>query len=72
MYVSTARSNSGTLAQQLDDWVVATVATVPLVIAGIALLARGGGGRYWLMAELVTALVGAAYYAWILLIEIRR
>jgi hypothetical protein len=70
--VSTVRSNSGGFAQQLDDWAVAVLAVVPILAGGASLLAGSGGGLYWLMIEVVTGLVAAMYYAWLLLIEIRR
>lgn len=47
-------------------------ATLPAVAAG-GLLALGcGGGRYALSLDAATTLAVAAYYAWILLIEVRR
>lgn len=47
-------------------------ATLPAVIGGISLILGAGGGLYWLLAGVFTTLVVAVYYAWILLIEIRR
>jgi len=52
--------------------VVITAGTVPMIIAGISLLAGAGGGLYWLVAEVVLALAGAIVNAWILLVEIVR
>jgi hypothetical protein len=46
--------------------------TLPTAAAGISVLARGGGGLYWLAAEVILGFVGAAVNAWILLIEIQR
>lgn len=51
---------------------LAVAATAPGVIAGLSLNSNAGGGLYWLLAELVTGIVVAVYYGWILLIEIRR
>jgi len=46
--------------------------SLPMVAAGISLLAGGGGGLYWLVAEIVLAFVGVITNAWILLVEIQR
>jgi modulator of FtsH protease len=51
---------------------VALISTLPMVAGGSSLLARAGGGLYWLMVEMVLGLTAAIYYAWVLLIEIRR
>ncbi|HUJ05889.1 MAG TPA: hypothetical protein VLX31_07250 [Streptosporangiaceae bacterium] len=51
---------------------VITAGTVPMIAAGISVLAGGGGGLYWLVAEVVLALAGAIVNAWILLVEIVR
>lgn len=51
---------------------VALFSTAPMVIGGISVLGRAGGGLYWVLAEMVCGLVASIYYAWILLIEIRR
>ena len=47
-------------------------ATLPVVIAGVTLLADGGGGLYWLVAAVIFSYVTALGNAWVLLIEIRR
>jgi hypothetical protein len=64
-------------AGQPRIWTVAPVivilaGTVPMIVAGISLLAAAGGGLYWLVAEIVLGLTGAMTNAWILLIEIQR
>jgi hypothetical protein len=46
--------------------------TVPMIGAGISLLADAGGGLYWLVPELILAFSGAIINAWILLVEIQR
>jgi hypothetical protein len=43
-----------------------------LVVAGIALIARGGGGLYWLVPAVLAAIVFGLINAWVLLIEILR
>ena len=51
---------------------VVLFAMVPLIIAGISLLADTGGGMYWLLAAFVTTIGGAIANAWVLLVEILR
>ncbi len=48
------------------------IATLPLVVAGIAVLAGGLGGLYWLAAGMVFSILVALFEAWVLLIEINR
>jgi hypothetical protein len=52
--------------------VVGQVATLALVIAGVAMLWVGPGGLYWLVAGTVFAILGALADAWVLLVEINR
>jgi hypothetical protein len=48
------------------------VALVPGMIAGVSLTAHWGGGLYWLAPTALLGIVGAAYSAWVLLVEIVR
>ena len=48
------------------------IATLPLVVAGIAVLAGGLGGLYWLVAGMVFSILVALFEAWVLLIEINQ
>ena len=48
------------------------IATLPLVVAGIAVLAVGLGGLYWLVAGMVFSILVALFEAWVLLVEINR
>ena len=48
------------------------VATLPLVIAGVAVLSVGPGGLYWLMAGTIFSILAALFEAWVLLVEINR
>ncbi len=50
----------------------AGLASLPAVVAGVSLVVGAGGGLFWLALEFVAGIVVAAYYGWILLIEIRR
>ncbi|HEY6752346.1 MAG TPA: hypothetical protein VI027_13630 [Rubrobacteraceae bacterium] len=52
--------------------VLCQVATLPLVIAGVAVLWVGPGGVYWLMAGTVFSILAALFEAWVLLVEINR
>lgn len=51
---------------------IATLGTVPFVVAGVSLIAERGGGLYWALGGLTFAIVGGVATAWVLLIEIRR
>ncbi|WP_410813517.1 hypothetical protein [Micromonospora sp. 067-2] len=72
--ISVFRSHSAEqkLRWHLSRVSLGAVATIPAVIAGASLVVEAGGGLYWLTLEIVAGLVVATYYAWILLIEIRR
>ena len=52
--------------------VVGQVATLTLVIAGVAVLWVGPGGLYWLVASTVFSVLAALADAWVLLVEINR
>ena len=48
------------------------IATLPLLIAGVAWLTVGLGGLYWLVAGTVFSILAALFEAWVLLVEINR
>lgn len=48
------------------------IATVPFVVAGIALLGERLGGLYWLAGGMILSILVALIGAWVLLIEINR
>jgi hypothetical protein len=52
--------------------VVGQVATLTLVIAGVAVLWVGPGGLYWLVASTLISILAALADAWVLLVEINR
>ena len=52
--------------------VLGQVATLPLVIAGVAVVSVGPGGLYWLVAGTVFSILTAMFEAWVLLVEINR
>jgi hypothetical protein len=51
---------------------LAVLATLPILIAGVSLIAESGGGLYWLLAGIIGAIVGSGANAWVLLVEILR
>jgi hypothetical protein len=52
--------------------VVTQAATLPMVVAGVSLLLRAGGGLYWLVPGMAFSLVVAVVNAWVLLVEVVR
>ncbi len=52
--------------------VLGQVATLTLVIAGVAVLGVGPGGLYWLVASTLFSILAALADAWVLLVEINR
>ena len=52
--------------------VLGQVATLTLVIAGVAVFWVGAGGLYWLVAGTVFSILAALFDAWVLLVEINR
>jgi hypothetical protein len=48
------------------------IATLPLVAAGIFVLAGGLGGLYWLVVGMIFSIIVALFDAWVLLVEINR
>jgi hypothetical protein len=52
--------------------VLGQVATLTLMIAGLAVLWVGPGGLYWLVASTVFSILAALADAWVLLVEINR
>ena len=60
------------LAWTASTFLLALASSVPMVVAGVTMLAGAGGGLYWAMAQVILGFSIALYYAWILLIEILR
>ena len=42
------------------------------MVGGASLLARAGGGLYWVLAGVLLVFVSASINAWVLLVEIKR
>jgi hypothetical protein len=56
----------------LASAVMTQLATLPVVVAGASLVARSGGGLYWLVPAVVLLLGVGVMHAWVLLVEILR
>lgn len=65
-------SKGSRLSWRLSRLTLGVLATLPGPIGGVSVILGVGGGLYWLLAGIFTTLIVAVYYAWILLIEIRR
>ena len=48
------------------------MATLPVLVGAISLLAGTGGGLYWIAAAVLLATLAAVINAWVLLVEILR
>lgn len=53
-------------------FVLTLLAIVPFAVAGISLLAGGGGGIYWIVPGICGSFVLAITNGWVLLVEILR
>jgi hypothetical protein len=51
---------------------IAQVATIPIIVSGISLIFKAGGGLAWLAFGLAMCVVVAVFDAWVLTIEIVR
>lgn len=52
--------------------VLGQIATLVMVIAGVAVLWAGLGGLYWLVAGTIFSILAALVDSWVLLVEINR
>jgi hypothetical protein len=68
----TARNPDDPLVWTVGPAALIVGATLPMVIAGVTLMAGSGGGLFWLLPEVLLALLGAVINAWVLLVEIHR
>jgi hypothetical protein len=60
------------LSWRVTRILLALAASVPVVAAGVSLLAEWGGGLYWLAAGFALALAAGIGNAWVLLVEVVR
>ncbi|THG32520.1 hypothetical protein E6C70_12235 [Glaciibacter flavus] len=70
--VSRSLSRLEQLGWRVSRLLMTAVSTIPMVVAGVSLMAGDGGGLYWLLVGVVASVTTATYNAWVLLIEIRR
>jgi hypothetical protein len=52
--------------------VAALAVSLPVIVAGVSLLAERGGGLYWLAAAFALAFTAGIANAWVLLVEVVR
>ena len=50
----------------------AQIAILPFVVGGATIVAKAGGGLYWVGAGMVATFIAAAATAWVFLVEIMR
>jgi hypothetical protein len=60
------------LSWRITRIVTALASSVPMLAAGISLLADQGGGLYWLLAAVILAFCAGVGNAWVLLVEVVR
>jgi hypothetical protein len=60
------------LSWRITRIVLALAASVPVILAGVSMLAEAGGGLYWLAAAFMLALAAGIANAWVLLVEVVR
>jgi hypothetical protein len=69
-------ANRGALEPRLS-WLLVRLGpsvsiSVFLVLAGVGLIARSGGGLYWVAPAIIEAFIGGLVTVWVLLVEVRR
>jgi hypothetical protein len=57
---------------QIEHLATLLLPSVALMVGGVSLLARAGGGFYWVFAAILVAFISASVNAWVLLVEIKR
>jgi modulator of FtsH protease len=56
----------------VEHLVTLLLPSIAFMIGGVSLLARAGGGLYWVLAGVLLVFVSASINAWVLLVEIKR
>ena len=51
---------------------IGQAASLPIVLAGVSLIAGSGGGLYWIVPGVLFGVVGGITNTWVLLVEILR
>jgi hypothetical protein len=60
------------LSWRITRIMTALASSVPMLAAGVSLLAEQGGGLYWLVAAVILAFCAGVGNAWVLLVEVVR
>jgi hypothetical protein len=60
------------LSWRVTRILLALAASVPVIVAGVSLLAERGGGLYWLAAAFMLSFAAGIGNAWVLLVEVVR
>jgi hypothetical protein len=60
------------LSWRITRIVLALAASLPVIVAGLSLLAERGGGLYWLAAAFMLSFAAGIGNAWVLLVEVVR
>ena len=66
------RSDGDPLSWTLGNLPILLFPALAMVGGGCSLLARSGGGLYWVLAGTVLSFVGSSVNAWVFLVEILR
>ncbi len=69
---SILRQEEKVVGRVVNNVVLTQLATVPFVVAGFSVLARAGGGLYWVAPGVLFSFVVGGLNAWVLLVEILR
>jgi modulator of FtsH protease len=72
LQVRTARAPGMPKGAMMIRVVSHQLATLPMFLAGLSLVARWGGGLYWLIPGTIFSFSTALINAWVLLVEIQR
>ena len=58
--------------QKLMTTLLAQISELPIVICGVSLLLREGGGLYWMVPAVIASFITGILDTWVLLVEILR
>ena len=58
------------VARYIEKFSPNTITAVIVAVAGVTLLAKTGGGLYWLIPAVLTSLLGGVVNAWLFLVTV--
>ncbi|MGA8501830.1 MAG: hypothetical protein WB683_09800 [Candidatus Sulfotelmatobacter sp.] len=58
--------------QKLLGTLLAQISELPIIVCGVSLLCRRGGGLYWMVSAVIVSFASAVFDTWVLLVEILR